>query len=203
MHALSHPPIGDPLSALLGLLTKYFGAQSLIVLRLEQGCRVVYQMGSYYSLWVTDPYDLEIGSTNATISIHTYTYTGAAEGEVHKRHGSCLGSKGSSVPAIRACERRETISDAPNYWLHSVVSCISFRMHALSHPPIGDPLSALLGLLTKYFGAQSLIVLRLEQGCRVVYQMGSYYSLWVTDPYDLEIGSTNATRFSCPRSRAR
>ena len=37
----------------------------------------------------------------------------------------------------------------------------------------------------------------------VVYQMGSYYSLWVTDPYDLEIGSTKATRFSCPRSKAK
>ena len=54
-------------------------------------------------------------------------------------------------------------------------------------------------------------VLRLLEGllclvsreAAVVYQMGSYYSLWVTDPYDLEIGSTKATRFSCPRSKAK
>ena len=31
----------------------------------------------------------------------------------------------------------------------------------------------------------------------------SIYSLWVTDPYDLEIGSSKATRFSCPRSKAK
>ena len=70
------------------------------------------------------------------------------------------------------------------------------------HPPKGGPLSALLGLHPKHFGTRSGIVFRHEKGCRVVYQMGSHYSLWVTDPYDLEIGSLKATRFSCPRSKA-
>ena len=48
-----------------------------------------------------------------------------------------------------------------------------------------------------------VVLCNVSREAAVVYQMGSYYSLWVTDPYDLEIGSTKATRFSCPRSKAK
>ena len=76
-------------------------------------------------------------------------------------------------------------------------------MHAYSHPPIGGPFSAPLGLSIRLFAWSKSNYASVSREAAVVYQMGSYYSLWVTDPYDLEIGSTKATRFSCSRSKAK
>ena len=117
-------------------------------------------MGSYHSLWVTDPYDLEIGSSNATISTHTHIYTGAAKGArgshvardvltpaSAERRGARHGSgERSSEQSLR--ERR--FSRCAHTNMHSHMRCAP-GMCMTVHPPIGGPLSALLGLATNYF----------------------------------------------------
>ena len=113
-------------------------------------------MGSHYSLWVTDPNDLEIGSSNASY-LHTHIHTGAAKGEVHKRHGTCLASEGSAAPVMALSGGRTSEQETFSRCAHTAP--------AYAYPCIrlaAAPFSAPLGLATSRFGTQSMIVLRLE-----------------------------------------
>ena len=153
-------------------------------------------MGSHNSLWVTNPYDLEIGSSRTTFS--TQYSTGAAKGA----RGSDKARSATAAEAVQCtppCERanvEETIS-------RFICRCMPlFCMHGYAFVCHGKTLLCAPQPAHKHLRYPKLDCVSSRRGCCVVKkQMGSHNSLWVTDPYNLEIGSSKTTRISCPRSK--
>ena len=130
-------------------------------------------MGSYHSLWVTDPYDLEIGSSNAAISrhLHTHTsklYTGAAKGA---RGSHVARTVPTPAKAVRCPPLRRRASDEVTRKQCSVSR--SARIRDAHDMCMGlcirqwRPLSALLGLARRHFGTRSTILFRFPRKAAV------------------------------------
>ena len=102
----------------------------------------MYQMGSYYSLWVTDPYDLEIGSTKATFSTHTYTQVRRRVLEVHTWHVPCLRQRGQCsarhwwrASDEKRSEMRQIIGLIPSFHAYRF-ACMRIRTRPLAVPSL-------------------------------------------------------------------